>query len=138
MKKGLKKFIKGMFGIFVIKLTILIVVITYQACQTEEFTPEDTQVKENFLASLRKSAQISSKIKYKNELNASNLSLRNADHGLLEVTDEETLICVTSIVKSRIEENNQDDDITLVDFIDVEIETVDENIQIEEVEYCFR
>lgn len=90
MKNGFKKFVKGMFGIFIIKLTILGIVLIYQACETE--SEEFNFAKENFLSSVRSDIFNVQKISVSKSLNT-NLNFNRTPEEIQEVT---TTICIYS------------------------------------------
>ena len=52
-KLGFRKFLKGMFGFFVIKVVLMSTVIIYQSCNTEEGLPLVKQTKEEFRSSVQ-------------------------------------------------------------------------------------
>lgn len=67
MNKGIKRIGKGLFAIFMIKLTFLVGVVIFQSCQTENnFETENNEgLKDNFLAALQESKQRIEEVKSK-------------------------------------------------------------------------
>ena len=63
MKNGMKKFAKGMFAIFTIKLFIVGTVLLVQACTEEKVDFEDSFAKNDLIKSFQKSKSNFSKIK---------------------------------------------------------------------------
>lgn len=87
MKNGLKKIVKGIFGIFVIKSIALGIMLIYQACETESNLPQ-TEAKDVFIESLQVSRSNFSNIKITSneEFNSiSNLSQKSTEITLTEI-----------------------------------------------------
>ncbi len=67
MNRGIKRIGKGLFAIFMIKLTLLVGVVIFQSCQTENSfeTENNEELKDNFLAALQESKQRIEEVKSK-------------------------------------------------------------------------
>lgn len=89
MKKlnmGLRKFLKGMLGIFMIKLVVLSVVLIYQSCENSEIIKDDLSSK-NFNQAISKTRSKLSKVKVydKKDLENLDLNVKSEEGGLTEV-----------------------------------------------------
>lgn len=127
IKKGFKKYIKGMFGIFMIKLCIVSLILVYQACQTEEYMLPETEAKENFLAGLRNGTTNLSKIKAnKAVFNHGFLSAREG-LGTVELDTLDTTICTKEpIIPTNTNDGDASTEITLSDFISLDLKSIEE------------
>jgi len=88
MKKGLKKFGKGMLGLFVIKLLVLGVFLVYQACdQGESLTVDSNLAQNEFITSLKQLKNDLSNVKVydKNKMQETNLYTRAVEDDLTEI-----------------------------------------------------
>lgn len=65
LNSGLRKFLKGMFGIFMIKLVVLSVILIYQSCQDSE-TFEVQQTSNRFINSMLSSSKKLEAVEVKN------------------------------------------------------------------------
>ena len=69
MSNGIKRIGKGLFAIFMIKLSLVVGVLAFQACQTESNSyKEIAEVKNNFLDAIYESREQIKKISLKNSL----------------------------------------------------------------------
>jgi len=81
MKKGLQKFAKGILGIFIIKITLLSGLLTYQACTTDEYL-DNTQVRDDFLKALQRA---NDKVSNVAVINGNNFISKSSNEDLVEL-----------------------------------------------------
>ena len=87
-KLGLRKFLKGLFGFFVVKVVLMSTVIIYQSCNTEEGLPLVKQTKEEFRSSVQSARDHFSNVEVFSEKEVktnSNLLHRGMDGSLTKV-----------------------------------------------------
>jgi hypothetical protein len=138
IKEGFNKYLKGMFGIFVIKMCVIVVILINQACEKEEFLPQEN-AKQNFLEALQVSrdriANIESNISL-NKLDFFNRSMEIV--GVLDVRDSLTVICTNEPMHKDGDEEDQELDLiplTLADMSTVHLGTKEDFLNDEE--YCY-
>ena len=94
IKLGLKKYVKGMFGILMIKLCFAVMILINQACESEEFVPQDT-AKESFLEALKASRSRMGQIQTIKDLASAGIESDGIQlvEGVIDNTNGMTTIC---------------------------------------------
>lgn len=138
LKEGFGKFLKGMFGIFVLKVMLLGVFLVYQACETDDTPSIELQAKENFMSSIRKGTDKVSKIEVR-KMKTEDLDMfqRTEINAVVDQQDDETVICTKEEILPNDDNETQGNIITLVDFTSVNLNTKDENNTIDEEDHCY-
>lgn len=139
IKLGFKKYLKGMFGIVLIKLCIIAVIMVNQACETEESIPQEN-AKENFLEALKVSSDRLANIKTnKEQIRLGNLNMTEMENfGVIEDVGDVTNICTKEALHTDGPGDDNDESITLVlsDFISIEVIPKDQ-YEGDETEHCY-
>lgn len=137
IKKGFTKYLKGMFGILVIKVCVIAIILINQACEKEVSFPQES-AKQNFLEALQISRDRITNIETSKSLNKIGFFKRSMEIvGVLDVQDSLTVIC-TNEPMHKDGENEEEEDLiplTLADMGTVHLGTKEDFLNDEE--YCY-
>lgn len=134
LKLGFKKYLRGMVGIFVIKLCVFGLIATNQSCITEDSFPE-TNAKQLFLSELKITAEKIKNVRTKKRILTQDAILKKSnENGILQVVEEVTIICTKDMIVPSDSTTTQK--VTLEDFILLDIKPISDET-LEDNEFCY-